>query len=619
MTFRLIIFFISLSQLALSQVLALQPLFEYQKYYYNNQESPYAIEFHPKLEHIAISTNDNRIKVINYKRDSIWEYKAPMYKGAPHMAYTPDGTEFIFKKYLSGSDIAIFDASNYQLKQNIKVDKESVYNMVVSKDGKSFYTVGSESIIKIFTKQNEEWDVFNELIIPVHQFTNKKSKTSVSFDISEGTSTSNSSRRINIHFAFQNKLFTSEAVSKRNDTVLSVIRIFETSIKKNKSVFELEVDGDIKCIGLHPNEKDIVVCTNKELIVFEWRNNTLVRLRSFIDFSDADNVSFDKMGKYIMMSIYNSIKICKWDNQNLKVVNDIDLARSSVYTSFSPDNKYFACNVFSYGTIVWKTGLVQAASKDNRKNSQPKTGTSTVKEATTTEVSKTYFFGIGIDDYKDYPKLFNAKRDAADVQKLLVQKYNIEASDAKLLLDNEANSKNIFDALNEYVEKLGENDQLLIYYSGHGHYNKQLDEGYWIPCDATLGKELDFLPNTTLIKYLKAIPAKHIFLVVDACFSGSLMSSGTRGYIENVTKYKSRWALTSGRYEAVSDGIEGKNSPFAQYFMKYLTDNTDKKFAVSQLVNYVKQAVSNNAEQTPWGNAIRHAGDEGGEFVFELK
>jgi hypothetical protein len=301
------------------------------------------------------------------------------------------------------------------------------------------------------------------------------------------------------------------------------------------------------------------------------------------------------------------------------VVNDIDLARSSVYTSFSPDNKYFACNVFSYGTIVWKTGLVQAASKDNRKNSQPKTGTSTVKEATTTEVSKTYFFGIGIDDYKDYPKLFNAKRDAADVQKLLVQKYKIEASDAKLLLDNEANSKNILDALNEYVEKLGENDQLLIYYSGHGHYNKQLDEGYWIPCDATLGKELDFLPNTTLIKYLKAIPAKHIFLVVDACFSGSLMSSGTRGYIENVTKYKSRWALTSGRYEAVSDGIEGKNSPFAQYFMKYLTDNTDKKFAVSQLVNYVKQAVSNNAEQTPWGNAIRHAGDEGGEFVFELK
>ncbi len=606
----------------LSQAIALQPFIEYQKYNYFNQESPYAIAFHPKKDLIAISTNDDKVKVINFKKDSIWEYKAPTYKGAPLIAYTPDGNELIFTKYLSGSDIAIFDANDYQLKQNIKVDKESVYDFILSKEGKTIITTGSEGTIKLFTKLAAEWDLFFEIIVPQYSYKVPKSESnSASFDASSGEVSSNQKRKLNLHFAQNNKLFCSEIVYKKDDIIKSVLRIFETGSKKNKAITEIEIDGEIKSANIHPNGKDLVIGTNKELIIFELVNNQLKRNRSFIDFTDVEIINFDGLGKYVMLSISNSIKICKWDAQSLKVINDIDLARSSVYTAFSNDNKYFACNVYSYGTIVWKTGLVA-----NPSNATQKTGSTSPKKlenvnTTNTSLAKgtTHLFMIGIDDYKDYPKLSNAKKDAVDVRKQLLEKYNIDEKNCKSLLDKDATSKNILDAFNDYVENLGENDQLLIYYSGHGHYNKQLDEGYWIPVDATKGKELDFLPNSTIVKYLKAFPARHVFLVVDACFSGSLMSSGTRGFLENVSQFKSRWALTSGRYEAVSDGVEGKNSPFAEYFMKYLKENTSEKFAVSQLVNYVKQAVGNNAEQTPWGNAIRNAGDEGGEFIFEIK
>ena len=89
--------------------------------------------------------------------------------------------------------------------------------------------------------------------------------------------------------------------------------------------------------------------------------------------------------------------------------------------------------------------------------------------------------------------------------------------------------------------------------------------------------------------------------------------------MENVEQYKSRWALTSGRLEYVSDGQTGKNSPFASYFIKYLQDNQKKKVPVSELVNYVKSAVGNNSEQQPVGNPLKSVGDEGGEFIFYLK
>jgi WD40 repeat protein len=617
------------TQFTFSQSMALQLMMDHFKYDYQYNESPNEIVFHPKRELIGLSTNSRMVKIISYKEDSIWQFNSIGGQGVSRLLFSPDGNEFIFTRYLSNSDVAVLDMNTLQLKQNFKVDKEAVYDLVMSKDGKAIVTSGSEGTIKIFTKVDDEWTVFHEIIVPQSKDLEKKDENvhSVSIDFSTGESGRGDKRDIDIHFCLGNSIFSSELTDKTEDKEKSIIRIFALDAKKNKAIYELEVDGDIKAMQMHPNGKNIVISTNKEAIIYEWKNNQLVRGRSFVDYADAEILKFDKTGRYLMCAISDDIKVCKWDNENLKLNNEVEFDRSVTGMNFSEDNKYFGCNVYQRRTKVWKTAL----NLDNKKSTvmQQKTSSgagtkaepkqTTTPKATKAEVGKNYLFTIGINSYKDYPVLSNAKKDAEDVRATLLAKYKINLEDAKSLLDNEASSKNILDALNNYVDQLTEDDQLIIYYSGHGHYNKQLDEGYWIPVDAMKGKELDFLPNSTLVKYLKAIPAKHIFLVVDACFSGSLMSSGTRGFLENVTQFKSRWALTSGRYEVVSDGLEGKNSPFAEYFIKYLKENNKPKFAVSEIVGYVKQAVSNNAEQTPWGNAIRNAGDEGGEFIFELK
>jgi WD40 repeat protein len=617
---------------AFSQSMALQLVMDHNKYNYNYDESPSQIVFHPKRDLIGLSSNSRMVKIISYKEDSIWQFNPIGMGGVSRILFSPDGNEFIFTRYLSNSDVAILDMNTMQLKQNIKVAKEIVNDLIMSTDGKAFVTSGSEGTIKIFNQMDGEWGLFHEIIVPQQIDTDKieekentsKSKTSSS----ELNNKLSDERDLDLYFTIGNALFASELIDKTYSKEKTVIKIFALDAKKNKAIYELLVDGNIKAMQVHPNGKNIIISTNKEAIIYEWKNNQLVRGRSFVDFADAEILKFDISGRYLMCAIHTNIKICRWSNENLSLNNEVEFDQSISDMNFSEDNKYFGCNVYKRRTKVWKTGL----NTDNKKPSVQQQKNTTNVEGTGSNsnskpaspiknaiASKNYLFTIGINSYKDYPVLSNAKKDAEDVKKALITKYKINTENTKELLDNDASSKNILDALNNYVDNLTENDQLIIYYSGHGHYNKQLDEGYWIPVDAMRGKELDFLPNSTLVKYLKAIPAKHIFLVVDACFSGSLMSSGTRGFLENVTQFKSRWALTSGRYEVVSDGLEGKNSPFAEYFIKYLNENTKPKFAVSEIVGYVKQAVSNNAEQTPWGNAIRNAGDEGGEFIFELK
>ena len=108
-------------------------------------------------------------------------------------------------------------------------------------------------------------------------------------------------------------------------------------------------------------------------------------------------------------------------------------------------------------------------------------------------------------------------------------------------------------------------------------------------------------------------------IIADACFSGSLFNETSRGYIENVEKFRSRWALASGRLETVSDGGENSNSPFAKVLLEYLKTTSKEKISVSELAQFVKEKVPEVAGQTPIGNSLKNIGDEGGEFIFHKK
>ncbi len=233
---------------------------------------------------------------------------------------------------------------------------------------------------------------------------------------------------------------------------------------------------------------------------------------------------------------------------------------------------------------------------------------------------KNYLFAVGINDYVFCPKLKNAVKDVQDFIQLLTSKYQFDAENITTLFDAQANSRNIQRAFRQLAEKVNQGDNLIIYFSGHGEFDRVFQQGYWIPVDAERSAFDTYLPNSTIRDVLNAIPSHHTFLIADSCFSGTLFSGrdANRDISERLERDASRWGLTAGRNEIVDDGKPGTNSPFASKLLDLL-DKNDKALGVAELCAKMMEIVSANADQTPRGEPLKVRGHEGGQFYFHLK
>ena len=106
---------------------------------------------------------------------------------------------------------------------------------------------------------------------------------------------------------------------------------------------------------------------------------------------------------------------------------------------------------------------------------------------------------IGNNKYQYWSKLDAAVRDAKKIAEILINKYNFEVTS---LIDS--NREEIMNAIFEMRSNLKENDNLLIYFAGHGELDKEADRGYWIPIDGDIAKPTKWISNQYIIDQLKA-------------------------------------------------------------------------------------------------------------------
>ncbi|MEQ9640458.1 MAG: caspase family protein [Alphaproteobacteria bacterium] len=226
---------------------------------------------------------------------------------------------------------------------------------------------------------------------------------------------------------------------------------------------------------------------------------------------------------------------------------------------------------------------------------------------------------IGNNAYQSLPKLQTAVADAEAVAQLLETKYNFQV---RLLRD--ATRTDILRALNEYRAELTPDDNLLIYYAGHGYIDRQTDTGFWQPVDAEDDDDLNWVSNADLTRRLNAMTAKHVMVIADSCYSGTLVRSSTGDiptgqerdtWLKRLNQQRSRTAIVSGGIEPVADAGRDGHSVFAAAFIDALTDNREY-IEGSSLFRKISRPVVVNAEQTPQYSDIRNAGHEGGEFIF---
>jgi tetratricopeptide (TPR) repeat protein len=223
---------------------------------------------------------------------------------------------------------------------------------------------------------------------------------------------------------------------------------------------------------------------------------------------------------------------------------------------------------------------------------------------------------IGINAYRYLPTLDTAQNDAKAVAEILKDRYDFNV---KLLMD--PTREQIIEALDDLRDTLVEKDNLLIYYAGHGWLDKEADQGFWLPADARAERRSRWISNDVVRDLAKALKAKHMLVIADSCFSGTL----TRGisarprldpdYLKRISSKRARQAMSSGGLEPVFDSVDGKHSPFARALVKILTENRGVIDATT-LFSELRRPVSLSADQTPEFSDIRRAGHDGGDFMF---
>jgi hypothetical protein len=294
------------------------------------------------------------------------------------------------------------------------------------------------------------------------------------------------------------------------------------------------------------------------------------------------------------------------------------------------ENGSFVANVpLKYGKnnlIVKATDLKQASSTKTFviKRSSPNIDQDVITDNTTNKdldigFGKYYALIIGVSDYTD-TTIQGLKgeptKDAQALADVLTSKYSFAKENVTVLKNPTENQIN-----REFIKlsrKVGSNDNLVIFYAGHGNYDKTTEKGYWMPSNANMEFEENIILNTSIVTYIKAIPSKHTLLISDACFSGSILTT-SRSYktaskaVQKKYELPSRKAITSGTLTTVPN-----ESVFMKYLLKRLNQNTQKYLSAGQLFNMIEDPVINNTtgDNQPQYAPISRTGDEGGDFIF---
>jgi hypothetical protein len=126
-----------------------------------------------------------------------------------------------------------------------------------------------------------------------------------------------------------------------------------------------------------------------------------------------------------------------------------------------------------------------------------------------------------------------------------------------------------------------------------------------------------------MIDFINDCQAKNILLIIDSCFSGTFLTNTRNINLErtysDLKSNKSRWIISSGSEEKVSDGVSGENSPFCRLILKFLSENKNRNCSVSEIFNFTQILINKEVKQTPQCNIIKDIGHEDGEFVLTLK
>jgi hypothetical protein len=239
----------------------------------------------------------------------------------------------------------------------------------------------------------------------------------------------------------------------------------------------------------------------------------------------------------------------------------------------------------------------------------------------TTPKDHAYAVVIGVEDYRDLPKVDYAKRDAELVKKYLVHSLGYREHNIVLMLNDRVTKSDIEARIERWLSKqVGDNKdaEVFVYYGGHGAPDPNTNQAFLVPYNGDPAYlETTAYPLKRLYDTLGKLPAKNVTVIMDSCFSGaggrSVIAKGSRPMLIQVENplmaTQNMVVISAAAGNQISSAYPQKrHGLFTYYFLKGLQGaaDSDKDGAVDmeELFSYVKPHVEAdarrmNTEQSP--------------------
>lgn len=244
------------------------------------------------------------------------------------------------------------------------------------------------------------------------------------------------------------------------------------------------------------------------------------------------------------------------------------------------------------------------------------------------EYANSWSLIIGINKYQYCNPLEYARDDAEAITQLMTDKFNFPKENIISLFDEMATKSAIMSSYMRFAnDDIKSDDKLLVFFAGHGYTRSGIrsDIGYLMPVDGNIDDLSSLIRWDDLTKNSELINAKHIFYIMDACFSGlaitRALQPGSMRFLRDMLQRYSRQVLTAGKadeFVADSGGPVPKHSIFTGHLIEALEGkarSNDGIITANGIMSYVYEKVSKDiySKQTP------HFGffDGDGDFIFD--
>jgi hypothetical protein len=218
-----------------------------------------------------------------------------------------------------------------------------------------------------------------------------------------------------------------------------------------------------------------------------------------------------------------------------------------------------------------------------------------------------HVLAIGINDYADVPDVPFADRSAEQFAKIVEKLLGVQKQNTLVLTNADATSGRLRGRLRTLLNRLGPQDQLLLYYAGHGVPGKDGKSAYLLAQDGGPGSYEE--PALRLEQLYADIAKSRVGaakLFIDACFSGrsgkdSIVFEGIAPILvtpkQSFPDSQRLAVMTAGRGDQFSNQNKDSGHRLFSYHLMRAMLETSPSLEIGSLHNRLRQRVLDDSRR----------------------